>query len=56
MLSLFWVLLCVVAQPKVSANSTAALIILNAIRICFMFLGSFMFAVVHSSYEARERE
>src|SRR5438132_11259261 len=37
MLSLLCVLVWVVAQPSISANSAMALIILNVIRICFMF-------------------
>src|SRR5438132_194038 len=45
MFSLFWVLLCVVAQPTVSANSTRALIIWNE-TICFIFLVLSTFAVV----------
>src|SRR6266700_102549 len=38
MLSLFWVLVCVLAQPAVSANRVMALIIWNETRICFIFL------------------
>src|SRR6266568_7207169 len=45
MLSLFCVLLCVVAQPTVSANSARALIIWNE-TICFIFLVFSTFAVV----------
>src|SRR5260370_21154315 len=40
MLSLFWVLVWVVAQPIINADSAMALIILNGIRISFMFLVS----------------
>src|SRR6266516_3217077 len=46
MLSLLWVLVCVVAQPTVSANKAMTLIILNETRICFIFLVPFSFAVV----------
>src|SRR5437867_97507 len=42
MLSLFWVLL-VVAQPTVNANRAMTLIMLNEVRICFIFMGSFQF-------------
>src|SRR5438105_8312293 len=45
MLSLFCVLVCVVAQPTVSANSARALIIWNE-TICFIFLVLSTFAVV----------
>src|SRR5437867_1370219 len=45
MLSLFCVLV-VVAQPTVSANRAMTLMMLNETCICFMFLGSFRFAVV----------
>ena len=45
MLSLFCVLVCVVAQPTVSANSARALIIWND-TICFIFLVLSTFAVV----------
>jgi hypothetical protein len=34
---LFWVLL-VVAQPTVNANRAMTLIVLNEVRICFIFL------------------
>jgi len=40
MLSLFWVLV-VVAQPTVNANRAMTLIMLNEVRICFIFIGSF---------------
>src|SRR5436189_2312105 len=40
MLSLFCVLL-VVAQPTVNANRAMTLIMLNKVRICFIFIGSF---------------
>jgi hypothetical protein len=36
MLSLFWVLL-VVAQPTVNANRATTAIMLNEVRICFIF-------------------
>src|SRR6059036_1922426 len=39
MLSLFWVLL-VVAQPAVNANRATTAIMLNEVRICFIFIGS----------------
>jgi hypothetical protein len=39
MLSLFCVLL-VVAQPAVNANRAMTLIMLNEVRICFIFIGS----------------
>jgi len=39
MLSLFWVLL-VVAQPTVNAKRAMTLIVLNEVRICFIFIGS----------------
>jgi hypothetical protein len=39
------VLVWVVAQPAINANSAMALIILNGIRICFMFLVSSRFVV-----------
>src|SRR5437016_11345147 len=42
MLSLFCVLL-VVAQPAVNANRAMTLIMLNEIRICFIFIGSIQF-------------
>src|SRR2546421_9445751 len=45
MLSLLCVLVWVVAQPAINANSAMALIILNEIRICFIFLVSFGFVV-----------
>src|SRR4029453_1524857 len=45
MLSLFCVLVCVLAQLTVSANSVAALIILNDTN-CFIFLVPCRFAVV----------
>src|SRR5438046_8281620 len=45
MLSLFCVLLCLVAQPAVSANRARALIIWNE-TICFIFLVLSRFAVV----------
>jgi hypothetical protein len=44
MLSLFWVLL-VVAQPTVNANRATTLIVLNEVRFCFIFLGSFQVAL-----------
>src|SRR5882672_9142259 len=53
MLSLFCVLVCVLAQLTVSANSAAALIILND-TICFIFLvpcGLWLFRVVLSKLE-----
>src|SRR6266480_6105633 len=53
MLSLFWVLVCVLAQPIVSANSAAALIILND-TICFIFMvpcGLWLFGFVLSALE-----
>src|SRR5947207_3486158 len=46
MLSLFCVLVCVLAQPSANANSAMALIILNAIRIFFIFFFPSRFAVV----------
>src|SRR6266550_4072980 len=46
MLSLFCVPVCVLAQPAVSANRAMALIVLNEIRICFIFLVPFRFTVV----------
>src|SRR6266480_578415 len=49
MLFLFWVLVCVLAQPAVSANSAAALIILNDI-ICFIILVLCRFAVVRGCF------
>jgi hypothetical protein len=42
MLSLFCVLL-VVAQPTVNANRAMTLIMLNEVRICFIFIGSIQF-------------
>src|SRR6266481_3083144 len=42
MLSLFCVLL-VVAQPAVNANRAMTLIMLNEVRICFIFIGSIQF-------------
>src|SRR5206468_4230456 len=42
MLSLFWVLL-VVAQPTVNANRALTPIMLNEVRICFIFIGSIQF-------------
>jgi hypothetical protein len=39
MLSLFWVLL-VVEQPTVNANRAMTLIVVNKVRICFIFIGS----------------
>jgi len=48
--------LLVVAQPTVNANRAMTLIMFNEVRICFIFLVSLGFAVVHSSYKARERE
>ena len=59
MLSLFCVLVCVVAQPTVSASRAMALIILNETRICFIFLVPSRFAVVLemiSSGEENSRE
>jgi len=38
MFSLLCVLVWVVAQPTINANNAMALIVLNEIRICFMFL------------------
>ena len=45
MFSLLCVLVWVVAQPAINANSAMALIILNEIRICFIFLVSSGFVV-----------
>jgi len=45
MLSLFWVLL-VVEQAVVNANRDMTLSILNVIRNCFIFLGSFQVAAI----------
>jgi len=45
MLSLFCVLL-VVAQPTVNATKAMTLIMLNEVRICFIFIGPSNFAVV----------
>src|SRR6059036_3532847 len=42
MLSLFCVLL-VVAQPAVNATRAMTLIMLNEVRICFIFIGSIQF-------------
>src|ERR1700730_15539721 len=53
MLSLFCVLVCVLAQPIVSANSAAALITLND-TICFIFLvpcGLWLFGFVLAALE-----
>src|SRR5438477_10184979 len=45
MLSLFCVLL-VVAQPSVNANRAMTLVVLNETRICVIFIGRSIFAVV----------
>src|SRR5213078_4251286 len=45
MLSLFWVLL-VVAQPTVNANRVMTLITLNEVRICFIFIGSWLMILI----------
>src|SRR5260370_38291090 len=54
MLSLFCVLVCVVAQPTVSANSAVALITLNETCICFIFLVPSRFEVVLEIVSSRE--
>src|SRR6266436_3217169 len=54
MLSLFCVLL-VVAQPTVNANRAMTLIMLNEVRICFIFVGSSNFAVVLEMISSPER-
>jgi hypothetical protein len=41
MLSLFWVLL-VVVQPTVNAKRAMTLIVLNEVRICFIFASSLL--------------
>src|SRR5438045_8176882 len=46
MLSLLCVLVCVVAQPTIKANTAMALMILNETCICFIFLVPSRFAVV----------
>src|SRR5947208_7267645 len=55
-LSLFCVLVCVVAQPSVSAKSAVVLIILNETRIFFIFLPSRFAAVAqehsHSAWDS----